>query len=98
METQIPYYIQKLKEDFSQKQRRSPRYSLRAYARDMGVHAATLSMIFKCKRALPFNKSIQIVEKLSLGPKERTLFLESLYQGRTNLDNIKSMTLTKDLF
>lgn len=89
METQTPYYIQKLKADFSQKQRRSPLYSLRAYARDLGLHAATLSMIFKGKRGLPFSKSAQIVDKLSLGPKERTLFLESLHFGRTNLDDIK---------
>lgn len=89
MEAQTPYYVQKLKEDFSQRQRRSPRYSLRAYARDMGLHAATLSMMFKGKRGLPFNKSIQVADKLSLGPKERTLFLESLHQGRASLDDIK---------
>lgn len=89
METQKPYYIQKLMEDFSQKQRRSPMYSLRAYARDLGLHAATLSMMFKGKRGLPFNKSLHIADKLALGPKERTIFLESLHHGRSNLDEIK---------
>jgi uncharacterized protein (TIGR02147 family) len=89
MQQSVPYYIQKLKEDFSQKQRRSPMYSLRAYARDLGVHAATISMVFNGKRGLPYDKCSQIVDKLALGPKERTLFIESLNHGKSALDAIK---------
>ena len=88
MET-TTFYINKIKEDLSHKQRLNPHYSLRAYARDLGIHSSTLSQILKGKRPLPLKNSVEIVKKLGLGPKERTLFLESLYKTKTNLDDIK---------
>lgn len=89
METTAPYYIQKIKEEFSQKQRRSPKYSLRGYARYLGVHPATLSLVLKGKRPLPVRDSMLIADKMQLGPKERTLFFESLYKTRIRLDEIQ---------
>lgn len=89
METTAPYYVQKLKDELVQRQRRSAAYSLRAYARDIGVHPATLSQVFKGKRPLPLKDSQTVVNKLALGPKERTLFLESLYRVKTSIDDIK---------
>lgn len=88
METQS-YYLTKIKEDLSQKQRANPHYSLRAYARDLGVHPATMSQIIKGNRPLPLKDSGRVVEKMNLGPKERTLFLESLLKSKVKLDNIK---------
>ncbi len=84
-----PYYLQKLKEDFSDRQKKSHRYSLRAYARDTGIHPSTLSLVLNGKRALPEKDSKRIVQKMRLGPKEKTLFYESLLKGRTSLDAIK---------
>lgn len=89
MEKQSLYYVSKLKEDLSQKQRRSPSYSLRAYARDLGVHPATLSQIMKGKRPLPLKDSANVARVLKLGPKERTLFLESIHKLKVNLDDIE---------
>lgn len=88
METQ-PYYITKIKENLSLRQRSNPHYSMRAYARDLGLHSATLSSVMKGLRPLPLKNSKLVVEKLNLGPKERTLFLESLYFTKTKLDDIK---------
>ena len=88
MET-TAYYINKIKEDFSRKQRQNPHYSLRAYARDIGVHSATLCQVLKGKRALPLKNSTEVANKLGLGPKERTIFLESLHKTKTSLDAIK---------
>lgn len=89
MKNETPYYIQRLKEDFAAKQRKSPRYSLRAYARDMSVHPSTLSLVLKGKRALPLKDSTVIAQKMNMGPKERTYFFESLYKTRARLDEIK---------
>lgn len=83
------YYLIKIKEDLSQKQRVNPHYSLRAYARDLGVHPATMSQIMKGNRPLPLKDSVRVVEKMNLGPKERTLFLESLLKSKVSLDKIK---------
>lgn len=89
METTTSYYITKIKEDLSLRQRQNPHYSLRAYARDLGLHSSTLSQIIKGKRPLPLKNSGEVAKKLNLGPKERTLFLESLYKVKTNIDDIK---------
>lgn len=84
-----PYYLTKLREDLGRRQRKSPSYSLRAFARDLDIHPATLSLVFKGKRSLPLKNSSQVADKLSLGPKERTYFLESFYRTKTSIDDIK---------
>jgi uncharacterized protein (TIGR02147 family) len=89
MEQTQSYHIHKIQDGLSLKQRQNPNYSLRAYARDLGVHAATLSQVLKGTRPLPIKDSLQVVQKLQLPPKERTLFLESLYRSKTKLDDIK---------
>ncbi len=78
-----------MREDLSIKQRSNPKYSLRAYANYLDLHSSTLSQIFKGKRSLPIKKSAFIVEKLKLTAKEKTLFFESLYKTKTNIDLIK---------
>ncbi|MGE3608453.1 MAG: DUF4423 domain-containing protein [Bacteriovoracaceae bacterium] len=83
------YHIHKIQEGLSQKQKSNPSYSLRAYARDLGMHPATLSQVMKGQRPLPIKNSHLVVDKLSLGPKEKTLFLESLYRSKTTIDSIK---------
>lgn len=88
MET-TAYYVTKIKEDLSLRQRQNPHYSLRAYARDVGLHPSTLSKIIKGIRPLPLKNSKILIEKMNLGPKERTLFMESLLQSKVRLDQIK---------
>lgn len=89
METTNAYYIVKLKECLSLRQRENPQYSLRAYARDLGVHPGTLVKVIKGERPLPVKVSQEVLNKLKLGPKDRTLFMESLLRKKTNIDNIK---------
>jgi hypothetical protein len=89
MNPNADYHVHKMKEVLSLKQRQNPHYSLRAYARDLGIHPATLSQVFKGNRPLPLKNAQEVVIKLNLGPKEKTLFLESLYQSKTSLDQIK---------
>ncbi len=89
METNNTFYINKIREDLSIKQRANPSYSLRAYANFLGVHSSTLSQILKGKRSLPLKSAKNVANKLNLGPKDKMLFLESLYRSKTNLDDIK---------
>lgn len=89
MESLSAYYIHKIREELSVKQRTNPVYSLRAYARDIGVHHATLSQILRGKRPLPLKDATTVCKKLNLGPKEKTLFMESLLRSKTSLDDIK---------
>lgn len=87
------FYITKIKNDLRSKQRDNPHYSLRAYARDIGVHPATLSQILKGKRPLPFKDTPLVVRKLRLDDKERTRFMESVLRTKTNIDDIKIQAL-----
>lgn len=89
METAPAYYLTKMREGLSLKQRNNPLYSLRAYARDIGIHPATLSQIINGKRTLPLKECDKVAKKLNLGPKEQVLFKESLTSKKTVLDSIK---------
>ncbi len=83
------YYIHKIKDDLSKKQRSNPQYSLRSYAKFLGLHSSTLSQVIGGKRSLPLKSANEIALKLALDPKERTLFFESIYRKKTKLDDIK---------
>ncbi len=89
METKQSYYLSKIKEEFSRKQKANEHYSLRAYARDLGVHPSTLSQVMKGNRPLPLKDTESVVKNLKLGPKDRTLFMESLYRRKTSIDDIE---------
>jgi uncharacterized protein (TIGR02147 family) len=84
-----PYYVTKLKDHLCRKQQGNSAYSLRAYSEYLGIHSSTLSQVFKGKRNLPLKRSIDIAQKLKLSPREHTLFLESFYRTKTNIDKIK---------
>jgi len=83
------YYLNRIIEDLSLKQRQNPQYSLRAYARDMDMHPSTMSKIIKGQRPLPLKDSAKFIERLNLGPKEKTLFMESLMLTKVSLSQIK---------
>ena len=73
---QQSYYITKIKECLSLKQKENPHYSLRAFSRDLNLHCATLSQILNGKRGLPLKRATDVVIKLDLSPQEKTLFME----------------------
>lgn len=89
METETAFYQSKLKEGLSLRQRENAQYSLRAYARDLGIHPGTLAKVIKGERPLPIKDFKNVVNKLKLGPRDRTLFMESLLRRKTNIDYIK---------
>lgn len=86
---QQSYYIQTLKEKLSQNQKRNPYYSLRAFARKLDIHAATLGQVLAGKRGLPYKRAYDISLKLALSPAEQNLFMQSFYKSKTNIDEIK---------
>ena len=88
METQV-YYVAKLKEVLSVRQKSNPEYSLRAFARDLDMYSATLSQILKGQRGLPLKKVSEVIKKLELSPQEKALFVESFYKSKTRIDEIQ---------
>ncbi len=83
------FYLDKLREAFEASVRKNPQYSLRAFARDLGVNPATLSMALSGKRDLPAKFAPQVAAKLRLPPLETSLFVESVGNRTTALDKIK---------
>lgn len=83
------YYIFKIKEALSHKQRVNKSYSLRAFANFLNIHSSTLSQILKGKRKLPLNKAYEVAQKLQLNATEKTLFIDSIFKSKTIIDDIK---------
>lgn len=83
------YYLGVLKDSLLSRQRLNPSYSIRAYARDLGLNSSTLSQILNGKRPLPQKSSKVIAQKLNLDEKSSTLFVESINRSSTSLDDIK---------
>jgi len=97
MEQQI-YYINKLREKLSYRQKENPHYSMRAYSRDLDIHPSTLGQILKGRRGLPIKRAYDVAKKLSLSPREQTLFMESFHRSKTNIDDIKISSLDERFF
>ncbi len=74
----VPFYRTRLLEELGQRQRKNASYSLRAFARTLGVQPPTLSAVLAGKRGLPRRSAPQLASKLGLRPLERERFLRSV--------------------
>ncbi len=90
METTQAYYVSKIKECLSVKQKENPYYSQRNFAKDLGVHPGTLAHILRGTRPLPYKIVDSVVNNLRLSPKERALFLGSLTRTTPRHDSTKT--------
>ena len=59
-------FVEILKLELNQRKAVNPSYSMRAYARDLGVSSASLSQILSFKRNLSFDTANKILEKANL--------------------------------
>lgn len=75
-------YIRKLQEQFALRKKQNTRYSLRAFARDLGLHASTLSKVLKGERGLPIADLEKVLMRLDLSSSEREMFFSSALQPR----------------
>lgn len=82
--------IDYLKNEFEQRVRKNPRYSLRAFAKMLGLHAAELSELFHGKRHLSLKSASKIKFALGLNNEETKYFF-------TIIENEKQKKLGIDL-
>jgi uncharacterized protein (TIGR02147 family) len=85
----MKYYVQVMNQDLRQRQLHNPQYSMRAYARDLGLDSSSLSQVMRGQRPLPLKTAGEVVRGLGLNPVERTKFLESLHRSRLSIDSIE---------
>ncbi len=79
------YYVQKLNDVLEARKSSNPKYSLRAFARDLDLDSASLSQIIRGKRKLPLRSVKEVANKIDLTPLEKSLFLESFFKKDLNL-------------
>jgi len=78
METLKFNYIDFLKHQLELRLAKNQSYSLRAFARDLGLSASRLSEVLKKKKGLSINAAFLLTEKLGLTSKEKELFFLSV--------------------
>lgn len=83
------YHIQKLNEVLELKQKNNPSYSMRAFARFLEIDSSNLSAILKGKRGLPPHRADEVACKISLTAFEKKKFINSTYQKKYKLNDIK---------
>lgn len=71
-----------LNREFQKRISRNSRYSLRAYAKFLGLHSSALSRVLAGKLLLTPAKGVHICGKLSLTPDESRIFLRSIFDAR----------------
>lgn len=76
-----------LKNVFLKRQAKNPSYSLRAFAKALGVSHTALSFVFSGKRELNSKLVVKIVDKLDLSFRQRKLFLAEFNHGLINSKN-----------
>lgn len=84
---------------FQQLQKNNSRFSLRAYARRIGVSAGALSAMLNGKRTITKKMALKFADKLSLDPQEKSEFISSLQNSTAQKkEMISYLKLTTDQF
>ncbi len=79
----IPFYRSKLQEELASRQRVNPSYSIRAFARSLDMHHASVSAILRGERSIPSTQLDRIAANLGLSPAERVLMHQSAHPKKT---------------
>lgn len=80
------YYRERLQRDFSERQKRNPRFSLRAYSAKLGCDPSALSRILSGKQALSPQMAKMFVKKLGLQGDAARRFLRSVADCQRELE------------
>ncbi len=67
-----------LHNEYQKRRAKNSRYSLRAFAQQMGVQSATLSAVLKRKRALPVPQTLRLLNQLDLTTNEKKQIFRTL--------------------
>jgi transcriptional regulator with XRE-family HTH domain len=62
------HYRDLLADEFARRKRNNPGYSLRAFARDLGISPATLSQVLSGKRDFKKKSALRVADKLAMPP------------------------------
>lgn len=83
-------YLRILKEEFHNRKQKNSKYSMRAFAKYLGVSHALLSLVFLKKKGLSLKTAEKISSKLSLSHYERSIFISSVEKCFSRSEKKKS--------
>ncbi|MFN7727970.1 MAG: TIGR02147 family protein [Bdellovibrio sp.] len=86
-----------LNAELKRRQDKNPAYSLRAFAKNLGLSPAQVSQVISGKRVVTMKTYRRIAEILHFSPLESMQFLEEISKGETALDQRKTM-MSEDEF
>lgn len=88
-----------LRDELLERKGKNPHYSLRAFARDLGISATVLSEVLSHKRHLSQKNFLRIADKLVLSPEEKLWILNEI-KGNPELteDEEEILQLKEDTF
>lgn len=91
MLTKENYFRTVLREELAKRQRVNAAYSLRAFAKTLGMQPPTLSAVLAGKRPLPTSAAETLPEKLAFSPAEKKRFLNSVYYRKVPAPIVQSI-------
>jgi len=93
-------YRELIRDEFNRRRAREPFYSLRGYAKDLGLKHSHLSLLFRGRRGLSKHSALGVAYALGLRTfaAKRFCFLVSAQSGRSREErNLAKMGLRKKL-
>jgi uncharacterized protein (TIGR02147 family) len=72
------HYSDLLWDELAKRKGKNPSYSLRAFARDLGISAATLSQVLSGKREFKKKSAMKVADRLALAPEQTRKMLSQI--------------------
>jgi transcriptional regulator with XRE-family HTH domain len=91
-------YRELLNSELVRRKKRNPLYSLRSFARDLGISPAALSQSLSYKRELSKTNLSKVVDRLAVAPKDAKNFLETRKKKSNPLGDDQFRLLLDDQF
>jgi PAS domain S-box-containing protein len=79
-----PYFIRVLREELDRRKNKNPRYSLRAFAKFLGVHPSAMSRLLNGKQELSLQACVTILKRLALPVDQSRAFIASVSTDKRN--------------
>lgn len=84
--TPTPFHIKLLNDTFESRSKKNARYSLRAFARDIGISASHLVRVLASQKNLSIESARRIQKKLDLTPIRSNQFIQSVRESQDQTD------------
>ena len=80
------FYIECLKQEFENRKANNPKYSLRLYAKEIGIDPSSLSSILRGLRPFPWRHARAVAAKLNIDEEKSQKFIYSVHNEVSDLD------------